>query len=331
MIKHNMTKTTPSFALLVGTVEILLLSLTWVVNPDYVWNPINGVFKSFSFVSKEALLPDNTIDDIAYFSIVSYGVGCLSTGLARLLAGDDVLLKKALLRVKFWLTALTAYNDLSAAFASKPLQGLNPTVLAFWGGMTFSNALWLLSDIIRHSRKPHPVPRTKPTYLQLSTLWVNMSITGFWVVCIFWNPDVFEPGKPLALLNATPNEDNTFSDIHYFGVRCEGIPLLASCLCGLEIALFDPSVEAIRAINKFSVFALFLYETLYFSRNALGNQYINSGAVLVKHNLIYLLLTAFLWKCGPPLFESPSEASARKEKKERAVPDLVSERAKKAN
>ena len=106
----------------------------------------------------------------------------------------------------------------------------------------------------------------------------------------------------MAMLNATPKEDNTFMDIHLLTVRMEGIPMMVFTLCMLELIVRDRSVEAIRANNKFALVCFLLY-TVSFVRVAFWSEYADKVAI-ATNNLVNIGLGTFILTCGPNIFEA---------------------------
>lgn len=150
-----------------------------------------------------------------------------------------------------------------------------------------------------------------------------------------WNPQGFEPatGNPLGMMKATPKDDNTWMDVQLFTVRMEGVPIMVFTLCMLELLLYDPSVQAIRANNKFALFGLVSY-SLYFVRMALWCEYADMTPIAI--NLLSNVgMVSFMLQCGPDLFdEGPAKALANhlKDVLKPAEPVSVApEKAKKAN
>ena len=317
------------FSLATGIVEITLLGLILFINPDYFFNPLNGIFKALSFLNEDAIvIPRVKLDDLTYYSLACYGVGIVSIGGMYLLAGKDRLLKKEILRSKFWLAALAAHVCVHAAFVYD-LVGINKPAVAFWGGLSVTNTLWALAENLRLSKRPDLIPRTKPTTLQLMTLLVDCAFCGLWAISLVWFPHSLEPatGNPFSMMKATPKEDNTWMDIHLFTVRMEGVPMMVFTLCMLELVIFDRSVEAIRANNKFALVCCMFY-TVFFLRLALWCEYADKAAIAVNV-LGNIGLSTFIFKCGPNIFEAQptpmTPAADAKDLLKSEAPDLVSE------
>ena len=332
-----MTKTN-QFSLAVGILEITVIGLLLCVNPDYFFNPMDGLFQSFSFLTEGAIIPPFVkLDNLTYYSLACYGTGCLAIGGMYLLAGKDYLLKREILRSKFWLAALSAHVLVHTAFVYDDiLVGINKPVVAFLGGLSAANALWILSDMIGQHfnersiimHRTPPIQKSKATSLQFMTLLLDCLFTGVWAVQLLWFPRNFEPGNLMATLKTTPKEDNTFMDITFYTVRMEGVPMLTFTLCMLELILFDRSVEAIRANNKFALVCFFLY-TLNWVRAFLWCEHADKIAI-ATNVLINVGFGIFIYKCGPSVFEEqPVKAASVGGTKDKVLkseaPDLIAE------
>lgn len=326
-------------ALAVGNLELTILGLTFFLNPDYFWNPINGVFKSFTSMTEDMVQVDldDKIDDGTYYLFMSFGAGLLGIGSMYSLCGHDLLLRKEILKAKLWVTALPACINIHAAFFADLEEGINKQVIAFWGGLNLSNALWVLSDIVRLSKKGRDhVHRTKATPLHMMTLILDMMSTGFWAYCLLLNPGVLEPGKTFSLATATTKDDNTFTDFDIFSMRWAAVPLLAFTLCMLEVAVFDRSVEAIRSNNKFALVCSTFYQINFLCIFFFGSDYYIDKTTTLVNVLVNAFLAIFIFTCGPNVFEpSPvvlyREKVTTKQNHDLTVPDLVIEKSKKVN
>jgi hypothetical protein len=300
------------FGLAAGIGQITIIGMIFLVNADYFFNPVNGLFRALSFFNEDAMvIPRIKLDDLTCWSLSSYGVGAVSIGGMHLLAGEDRLLKKECLRGRMWLAALACHVFIHAAFVYD-LVGINKVACAFWGGLTFVNFLWALSESLRHFQKPDLIPRTKPTRTEFLTLAVCCVFTGLWAVPLLWAPRIFEPaaGNPMGMLQATPKDDNTFMDIHLLTTRLEGVPMMACTLCMLELILLDRSVEAIRANNKFALVCCMLY-TLHMLRFAFFGGDLPDKTAIAINTLINGALSVFFVECGPKLFkEEPAKVLA---------------------
>jgi hypothetical protein len=302
-----------NIGLIASSLQIIIIAV-WHLVPDLFLNPINGAFRSLSYLTKEAILiPHAQLDDVTCYSMGVCGIGALVIGSISLLASTkgDHLLKKEAFRARLWLAGLSAHVFAHAAFVYD-LVGIDKIACIFWAGFMTANFIWALwhSRHIAKRNQDHIISRTKSTPLQLMTVWVDCIFCGLWGATLMWNPHSLEPaaGNPMAHIKATPKGDNTFLDCQLLTTRLQGVPVMVFALCMLELLLFDRSVEAIRANNRFALFSTLLY-SLFFVHYALYSENANRTGIAVGI-MSNAGLAAFIMQCGPNVCEGEEPAKA---------------------
>ena len=313
--------------------EYLFFGLTLLINPDYFWNPADGLFKAVSG-GRETELDSNHFDPIFQITSMMKGAGLLSIGVMFLMAREDTMAKKDCYRTALFANFflfLVYFQTVRAA----DNKYLNLPMIGFYAGFFFTNTLWFVAELFRKSPdtlKRHRAP-TWPHTLFLVAHTLNLG--GFGLLDMFY-PHGHDPDSAMPFWNKTTLPDNTKDDLAVFQCRAHSALLLAFACSAFEILLFDRSVERIRWWSQCSVPAYAFY-LIVFVRAALddtGYAYKEAWASLALFEFLFLLGCLALTSGKVTWTPSKSIDGTKKNTREKTeardmAPELTTEQGKK--
>jgi hypothetical protein len=236
--------------LLLG-LQSLAVGVTFL-SADCFWNPVDGVFKDYTFVN-ETTLDSNHLDPMSQSILMLTGAAMVATGLGPLFhlgpqkdsMGRNDHMLHAFYGQLLWFLVFAAQMR-----KSSDSNVFNKSMLGFYTGLFFANTFWLLGKVIKHLQLPDFVEHYPASKAHAAVLAANIVYSGLFGLALYLKPHYSEPGKLLSFWKKTNLEDNTKDELVLFLSRLLGGTILTYTLSMLEILAFDRVIERIRHLNK---------------------------------------------------------------------------------
>jgi hypothetical protein len=310
---------------IITSVEKGIFGLTFLLVPDYFWNPQDGVLSSLGFFPKTGL-ESNHIDVGSQIGLRLVGANLLALALGHFIMKEEAD-KRRFIRLKISMSLTILVLAFSKIFLNPP-ELLGKPFVGSLAAMSLLQILGLGTMLyglkpIKTTIKKTEEERAPPAFVVL--LGFLFLYTLFFVLMLCFKPDIFSPEGAMAFAVKIEEEGDAKYEIVEFTARLQG-----ACLCAFLVptmeTIVDPTIHNVRKCCQLAaiVCALYTFGFMFGVFDTTGHSIKN---VYILQTAVQVVVTGLLAKgaflVGPAGKGDKGKVAAAKKSTEAPVPDLA--------